>query len=176
MAVIIDQLKSDKFLLCYGFVGPNEQYELILRGDGLANEWIYPIVKPLDDVEVNFGTLYVKERGETIEQIKMNHKVPINLRKHFNKKITAITGNSLSYYIAFNPIPYTVTHEFDLVESSTKLTSIQKYRFIIPLLGTCNVNGISIKEKQYATVQPNKSVDVDIDSNSIAVVVTRNEL
>ena len=176
MAILIKNDVCEYFALCYGFMGPHESFDMILRGDGIANEWVYNLIAPLDSDNqetVSFNN-YVHKNNIQKEKFKVHNKGLQSYRKYFGNKVTSKIGNCLTYYVAFNPIPYTAEHDLYIIENSCVLPASDKLRFIIPYVGECFANDKLIGERLVGIIETEKDVSIRIENSFSAIaIVTR---
>lgn len=174
MTVLVETIDTDFFSLCYGFMGPYETFEMILRHDRLANEWVYILITSLDPSKEACFNNYVYKGNEYKTEFKVFNKTPKCLREYFGNKVISKTENNLMHYIAFNPVPYTAEHDLKIIDSSCVIDASDNMKFVIPYIGKCKLNGKEIKEKQFAIIDPLKSINIEInDSYSNIAVITR---
>lgn len=182
MAAITTFLKSDNFIICHGFLGPNEMHETVLKGDGLTNQWMYCLFRPLkivDNVESCCGKLEIFDRfnDSLIETQTIKNGTLLNLHKWIGLKLKATVNDNFSYYFSFNPIPYTDQYDCTLYDDYTfgdfDLSFNDNERYVIPITGKCLINNNKIEEKQYAKILPKVNSRLTKDKDSIIALFTK---
>ena len=92
-------------------------------------------------------------------------------------KIKQIVNDNFAYYFAFNPIPYTNKHDCYVYDYSKEgeisFDASDTIKYVIPISGECFVNGVNIKEKQYAKIIENKPITIFKEKKSIISVFIR---
>lgn len=179
MPAITTVLKSDEFIVCHGFLGPNESHELILKGDGFFIEWLYCILTPLDNsnaAESTSGTIEFYDRfsDELLHSQTMKSNELMDYKPWIGTKLKQTVNDNFAYYFAFNPIPYTDKHDCYLYDYSKEgeiiFDSSDEIKYVIPIVGSCFVNGVNIKEKQFVKVLQNKPINIFKEKKSIICV------
>jgi hypothetical protein len=174
MTTITNLIKTDEFNICYGYIGSHESVDMILRGDGIANEWVYCVIQSLDSSDNPHMKYTVHDRINGNIEIIGTHKQGINFRSYFNNKVTALNnGNNLLYYVAFNPIPYTQNHDFTIIEESMDLGMSDKTRYIVPIIGKCIANGNEITALNFGRNISGKNLTIRLQSGDITAIITR---
>lgn len=174
MISLTNYLTTPNFIVCYGFIGPNQPFDVILRGDGQRHEWVYGLFASLDDLTPRSGTYTVKDPVNNQDTtIVMNNGQAINFRQYFDRKVIGNNQNNIVYYFAFNPIPSTDVHDFETTNTDVFLNIIDKKRYIIPIIGSCTVNGVLIEQLKYCTIDRFKTADVKVSPNSTIAIITK---
>jgi hypothetical protein len=174
MTTITNLINTDEFNICYGYIGSYESVDMTLRGNGIANEWVYCVIQSMDSSDNPHMKYIIHDRNNGDREIICSHKQGINFRPYFNNKVTAINnGNNLLYYVAFNPIPYTQNHDFTIIEESTDLGISEKTRYIIPIIGKCIANGNEITALNFGRNTPGKNLTIRLQPGDITAIITR---
>ena len=180
MPAITTVLRSNDFILCHGVLGPNESREIILKNDGFFIEWLYCILTPLDRSNKNPAAtieFYDRFSDELLHKQEMKTNELMDYKSWMGTKIKQIVNDNFAYYFAFNPIPYTNKHDCYVYDYSKEgeisFDASDTIKYVIPISGECFVNGVNIKEKQYAKIIENKPITIFKEKKSIISVFIR---
>jgi hypothetical protein len=159
--MMLNNIPCRGFVLCVGYLSPNESLLHSNNKDGDTNQSLYTYS----------GGGFAASEGKSTKTVLQ--KVVTDLSDFMGSQIHYTAGEEGAAWVALNPIPATKRYETQLVSggSVVEVMADGAECAIICLLGGINVEGKEITAQSYARVLPTKIVTLEVPQNSVALII-----
>lgn len=149
------------FVLCVGYLSPNQSFVHKNNLDGDFNQTLYTYS----------GGGFAASEGKPTKTVIKN--VLTDLSDFAGTPIRYTAGEEGAAWIALNPVPLTKRYSTQLVlgGSTVEVMSDGVECAVICLLGSVNVGNKIIAAQSYARVLPSKTISIEVPQNSVALVI-----
>lgn len=149
------------FVLCVGYVAPNESFLHENRADGHLTQVLYTYA----------GGGFAASEGKPTKTVIKNALTDLSDFAGSSIKYTA--GEEGAAWVALNPLPSTKRYETQLIQGSSAIEVVagETECAIICLLGSVIASGKTIPAQSYARVLPAKTVALEVPENSSALII-----
>lgn len=149
------------FVLCVGYVTPNESFLHENRADGHLTQVLYTYT----------GGGFAASEGRSTKTIAQNALT--DLSEFAGDPISYTAGAEGAAWVAINPIPASKRYETQLIQGSSAIEVVagETECAIICLRGSIIANGKTILAQSYARVLPAKTAALEVPENSSALII-----
>jgi len=156
-----DSVSCRGFALCYGGMTPNESFVNENLTVGVFNQLVF----------VYSGSITASSDG--MPNVVLEEKKFTDVSAFFGKPINYTAGSQGAFWLAINPMPVDKRFNVDLItEGSVQVQGSEKEKAIICIDKGAVCNGKALDFIEYVRVLENKTVDLVVESNSLAAIIT----